>query len=73
MTRQRKWQLKVKKEGRCTICGEEKESDRFNMNRCKECQKKQTICYRNRYRRIHGIPLHLPTASEIKKKEESYV
>lgn len=72
MTRQRKWQLKVKKEGRCTICGKEKEPDRIKYNRCKECQNKQVVTSRNRYRRIHGIPLHLPTASEIKKKEEYY-
>ena len=57
MSRQRKWQLKKMREGKCPNCGEPKGRDILQCNLCAENVR---INSRDRYRLKMGIPLDAP-------------
>lgn len=51
MTRQRKWQIKMKKAGRCTQCGKQREQ---YASHCNACQVKYNAHQLRQYHRTHN-------------------
>ena len=71
ISRQRKWQKKKIREGNCKICGkkqteESKEYCKFHLDQFRSITRKSN---RNRYRRLHNIPLDAPLYSKKEKNE----
>jgi len=66
MTKQRKWQIARKKEGRCENCGNT--NDRKNTCLCSKCNTRHRSYCRNKYREKHNISLDTP----VKKGRPRY-
>jgi hypothetical protein len=56
ISRQRKWQLRKKAEGKCELCGEPSAGGVH----CEKHKKMNRIYYRSKYRLKKGIPLDAP-------------